>query len=321
MSQFSHYEACPKCRSNGRDNRGDNLAVYRDGSVHCFSCGYHKFSVFNYWKNRKLKELNDGPKSLCPADYTRDVPAGAWKWLLQYGLPHSYWRDLVGYSPYECRLVFDVRTESGVAFRIGRYVGEEVRASDKSGAGGNVARASEGKERGIREALGRWAGSAAANEGDAGVQVGVLQQLHDVVGGPGEVGRSARPAAMLPFAGKPKKWFVWGDSHKHAEVIARGKTGYTVVVEDLVSAHKVGLVAEAIPLFGTRIYNPHFYYLINENKPVVLWLDKDQSQNVKKQALQLESVINQPVRILTTDKDPKAYSEQEINEFLKVSPP
>ena len=34
-------EACPKCQAVGRDNSGDNLGVYDDDHVHCFSCGYH----------------------------------------------------------------------------------------------------------------------------------------------------------------------------------------------------------------------------------------------------------------------------------------
>ncbi len=31
-------EACPKCRANGKDNSGDNLARYSDGGAYCFAC-------------------------------------------------------------------------------------------------------------------------------------------------------------------------------------------------------------------------------------------------------------------------------------------
>jgi Zn ribbon nucleic-acid-binding protein len=275
VSQFSHYEACPKCRERGHDSRGDNLAVYRDGSVHCFACGYHKYSILNYWKNRHVKE-DHVPKSVRPADWTREVPSRAWEWLLQYGLPWSYWNPHCGYSPDHERLVFTVG--SPAAFSIGRYIGP------------------------------------AQGGGAAGVPVGIRPEARhlDHVQGDRQpaVGARDRPN---------KKWFVWGDSHKHAEVIGRGRSGYVVLVEDVVSGHKVGQVAETIPLFGTSVYNPHFYYLINENKPVVLWLDKDQQQNVKKQALQLESVLNQPVKVIITDKDPKAYSEEQINAILVES--
>ncbi len=32
--------ACPECRAQGRDTRGDNLVHYKDGSAHCHACGY-----------------------------------------------------------------------------------------------------------------------------------------------------------------------------------------------------------------------------------------------------------------------------------------
>jgi hypothetical protein len=43
-SKFLRLEACPKCREQGSDKHGDNLAVYSDGS-YCFSCGYTRRNV------------------------------------------------------------------------------------------------------------------------------------------------------------------------------------------------------------------------------------------------------------------------------------
>lgn len=40
MSHFTHSEACPKCRKEGNDITGDNLAVYSDGHKYCFRCRY-----------------------------------------------------------------------------------------------------------------------------------------------------------------------------------------------------------------------------------------------------------------------------------------
>lgn len=241
-SRFLRYEACPRCRSNGHDNRGDNLGRYSDGSGHCFSCGYHEHSgVHSVFTD---KRVTDAPKSLRPTDFTREVPTVALQWLLQYGLPYSHWKDSIGYSPGWQRLVFEVQDEAYLAFSIGRYFGDK---------------------------------------------------------------------------GK-RKWYVWGDSHKHAHVL-RGTNDDSkspiVLVEDLISANKVAAAGHTcIPLFGTNVHNPALYYLINENKPIVLWLDKDQQLNVKKQALWLQSVVNVPVKIVTTDLDPKVLSFKEINENL-----
>lgn len=33
---------CPACRAAGRDRAGDNLVLYKDGSGHCFACGYNQ---------------------------------------------------------------------------------------------------------------------------------------------------------------------------------------------------------------------------------------------------------------------------------------
>lgn len=40
MGVFVKKQQCPKCAKNGRDRDRDNLAVYEDGSCHCFACGY-----------------------------------------------------------------------------------------------------------------------------------------------------------------------------------------------------------------------------------------------------------------------------------------
>lgn len=234
MSKYV-YEACPRCIRNGKDSRGDNLVVYHNGHSHCFACGYHTFP--KYGKPQLIKEEHV-PKSVRPADFTREVPTNGLQWLLQYGLPYSYWQRSLGYSKdHGERLVFTVG--SPVAFSIGRLLTEPTRNS--------------------------------------------------------------------------RKWYVWGDSHKHTEVIGEShQSEQLVLVEDLISAHKVGQVNTAIPLFGTQLHPCHYYYLINANKPVILWLDKDQEFNMKKQALRLESIINKPVVLLTTDKDPKELSYDAI---------
>ena len=41
---FLNYEQCPECKSNHRDNTGDNLARYSDGHGYCFSCEYFEKS-------------------------------------------------------------------------------------------------------------------------------------------------------------------------------------------------------------------------------------------------------------------------------------
>lgn len=116
----------------------------------------------------------------------------------------------------------------------------------------------------------------------------------------------------------PRKWHAWGDCHKHAEVCAPKDSqpgGTTVLVEDLISAHKVGQVVECIPLFGTEVHPPHLYALRNGSKrPVVLWLDADQGGTTSKKAMRLQSLVNRPVVVVSTDEDPKCLSLDKIKE-------
>jgi len=41
VGKLLSMEQCPKCAAEGRDTKGDNLAVYSDGR-YCFCCGYYK---------------------------------------------------------------------------------------------------------------------------------------------------------------------------------------------------------------------------------------------------------------------------------------
>jgi hypothetical protein len=256
MAGFSHYEPCPRCTSLGRDTRGDNLAVYQDGGAHCFSCKYHRFP--KYFISVK-KELNNGPKNLCPPDFSREIPAAAWEWLLQYGLPYSYWKESVGYSAEENRLIF--RVGDPLQFSIGRLI-------------------------------------------ETGESSPLLRR-------PGELPLDGRNSA------KRRKWYVWGNSHSHCEIVNEGCASPITLVEDLISAHKVGQVATAIPLFGTAIHPCHLWYLQTAKRSIVLWLDKDQEQSVKKQATWLQLMTSVPVSIKITDDDPKKYSINQIKDLLK----
>ena len=208
-----------------------------------------------------------------PTDFTREVPARALPWLLQYGLPYSYWQKSIGYSPSSQRLVFLVGEPH--AFSIGRYVGsnEEVVPKDPT-----------------------------------------------VVYGIRDVERVQKP--------NTRKWYVWGDSHKQCIVVKPNGEYLTqeeasslsdttvpiVIVEDLISAHKVANAgATSVPLFGTILHPCHVKQLQQANADVILWLDQDQQMAVKKKALNLEGLINKPVKIISTKQDPKFLSINEIN--------
>lgn len=236
-SKFVGYDPCPRCRSNGRDRRGDNLGRYDDGSAHCFSCGYH---IHPKRFVPKVKTDGNENKAVLPRDFTREVPAAGWKWLLQYGLPYTYWKPYTGYSPAEERLILTVG--DGPRFSQGRYVGAEGH----------------------------------------------------------------------------RKWKFYGDGHGFVDVLGNTSSADSavVVVEDLISQHKVAQVTPSISLFGTNLHDIAMRSLIALKRPVVLWLDGDQYPLLAPKINRLQTFLRAPVRYIRTDKDPKEFKLEEINEIL-----
>lgn len=236
-ARFSGYRPCPKCRLRGADRRGDNLGTWNDGSGHCFSCGYHEAGPFHL-KLFKQEETIDSPKAVLPRDFTREVPTEGWKWLLQYGLPYTYWKPFVGYTPAENRLV--ITFGDPVVFSQGR----------------------------------------ALTVGD-------------------------------------RKWKFYGDGHNHVETLGREIPKAVVLVEDIISAHKVAQDSPCICLFGTNIADIYVKELQRLKRPVKLWLDADQYQLLPKKINRLQGLLSHPVTYIYTEKDPKELSASEIKEILR----
>jgi hypothetical protein len=61
--------ACPQCRKNGKDRKGDNLAVYPDGGSFCFSCGYHESGKKYLPKMREDRKVMSFPHTKIPESH------------------------------------------------------------------------------------------------------------------------------------------------------------------------------------------------------------------------------------------------------------
>jgi hypothetical protein len=244
MAQFVRHERCPKCSERGADRRGNNLGVYADGSLHCFSCGYHRMPSFRDTQLKSLikEEQHDNKKTLLPSDFSREIPSAAWGWLLQYGLPYSYWQTHCGYSEKDKRLILTIG--SPPRFAIGRAIG--------------------------------WIKSMGTS-----------------------------------------KWKVYGDKSSYVEVVGEQLSKEIVLVEDLISAHKVAASGfTCIPLFGTSIHDGVVKKLQQLKRPVVLWLDADQYGLLGRKIGRLTALTGASVRHIRTNKDPKDYSLEEIKAIL-----
>lgn len=242
MSKFVKYEQCPRCVSRGADSRGDNVGVYIDGSKHCYSCGFHQFPK-TYVKQNVNESLRTEDKKVLPYDFSRDIPARAWKWLLQYGLGYKYWEPYCGYSEKDERLIITVGTP--MEFSQGRYMGEDT---------------------------------------------------------------------------SKRKWYCYGDAHKTAHMFGNPETSNGIVlVEDVISAHKVGQITSCISLFGTNIFDSVVSTLRLYRKPVTMWLDHDQQTHARKRAVRLSMLTGCEVNFVFTKQDAKELSSNEIKEILKIN--
>jgi len=81
-------ERCPKCSEMGKDQSGDNLAVYSDSHRYCFGCGYYRSGNVSY-VSRDAAALEKRHKVSLPEDCNTDYTQQELNWVAQYDLCRS----------------------------------------------------------------------------------------------------------------------------------------------------------------------------------------------------------------------------------------
>lgn len=115
------------------------------------------------------------------------------------------------------------------------------------------------------------------------------------------------------LANKPK------DPYALAKEPPRGtELSALVLVEDMVSAIKVARKTPCLPLMGTNVSHDLFGRLVGlstfHRKPIVVWLDPDKHQLSIQHARRFQQFGD--AYAVISDKDPKYYSTEEINDIL-----
>lgn len=134
------------------------------------------------------------------------------------------------------------------------------------------------------------------------------------------------PTELLAWQGRylgkdPKKpkWFSQGKLNEILH-ITKPYTAKLVLTEDIISAIRVGSQEEycASPLFGSHVSVKKLaqYLLIYRVYKFYLWLDKDKEIESYKYSQRARQLGIDCVTIVT-DKDPKAYTDEEITTILK----
>ncbi len=127
MTNFVRHEKCPKCAALGKDRNGNNLGVYSDGGVYCFSCGYTRpGSAVSKLKNQVQPRHHDTIKQLSlPPDVGGELPEAAWQWLKSYSLTElDVVKHNILWSEHAERVVFPIfgGNQELLAWQ-GRYIG------------------------------------------------------------------------------------------------------------------------------------------------------------------------------------------------------
>lgn len=111
----------------------------------------------------------------------------------------------------------------------------------------------------------------------------------------------------------PKYW-TFGD--KAPVFFGTGST--VVLVEDWLSAYRIGKITSAVTLLGTSIPLRLLMTLVDNYGRIVLWLDPDNAgiTAMHKIRKKLELLTPKSIDIIRSDKDPKDYSDDEIRSYL-----
>ena len=99
-------------------------------------------------------------------------------------------------------------------------------------------------------------------------------------------------------------------------ILYGSNTDKLVLVEDIISAIKIGRVATAIPMLG-GIPLKSTESLAKTFTNVFLWNDLDLLRTSIKTARNLSERIGKHVKVVVSELDPKEYNEVEIKEYLK----
>ncbi|WKV17025.1 putative DNA primase protein [Nostoc phage NMeng1] len=130
-----------------------------------------------------------------------------------------------------------------------------------------------------------------------------------------------RPKYVLRFAKGSSDVFCSKDILRLDSAVAvAGRLPDVVVVEDALSAIRVGRIAPAVAVLGTSIEGREVQIIGapgDRPRRIVVWLDGDKAgQQAKMKFKKRLELMGADVQIVVTSKDPKRYSNRQIQELL-----
>lgn len=116
-----------------------------------------------------------------------------------------------------------------------------------------------------------------------------------------------------------RKWYSQGNLKDLLHICSSRGSSTTkrsiALVEDIISAIRVGHVLQATPLFGSHLSLNQALRIHLLADVLILWLDKDKEQYSIQRAKQLRD-LGIPTYSVISDQDPKCYNNKEVEELL-----
>lgn len=124
MNSMVTKTQCPECAKRGKDNHHDNLAVYPNGAVYCFSCGYYQNKSIRYKPTLPINTLYK--EIALPWDITNDLQERVLQYLNSFYLTKQEIKENnILWSDSIQRICFPVFNGDKLLAWQGRYLGED----------------------------------------------------------------------------------------------------------------------------------------------------------------------------------------------------
>lgn len=114
-----------------------------------------------------------------------------------------------------------------------------------------------------------------------------------------------------------KKYLTFGSKEGYDHIIGDLSHETLVLVEDYLSAIKVGRWAAACPLFGSEVSIERKNRLVHKFKSLILWLDFDKRKSAIAWKIANRAFFEKDVNVIWNEKDPKACTDEQIQKQLQ----
>jgi Zn ribbon nucleic-acid-binding protein len=128
-------------------------------------------------------------------------------------------------------------------------------------------------------------------------------------------------AYQARYFGKSKdhpKWITYGKINEYIKIfnLTDAREKGILLVEDIISAIKIGRQYPVSPLFGSFVDWGALARYWRYTGKIILWLDSDKYKDARKFEARA-SLLGFDARVIFTEKDPKCYSDTDINKYIE----